>query len=341
MESTWLGCATSLSAKNIMTILIETLLKPFSLNRVFPQNYHEGDLEYFQNEFVRECSGVTAVHCESPLVDIHKGVVIDRWKVRPESLVAPSLIPQYGLPYVLRTILKSRSQLIGGPYLLIHTSYCEGYGHWMSDAIPRLYVMRERLTDHKLLLPSNYRHAFYIDSLEPFGITDPKQIEYVDAARLRVDRLAFSSHVGPSFCNVKDEVLQEIRQLYYDYFGLAKTPPKRRIYVSRANVSRRFVKNEDEVVSVLKPFGFEVVHFQEMSFHEQLELASQSEMMVGLTGSGLNNMMFMQPGAKVLEFKMRNDYHNLHYFGFASGLKLPYYYMICDTVGDMRFKLIL
>ncbi len=67
-------------------------------------------------------------------------------------------------------------------------------------------------------------------------------------------------------------------------------------------------------------------------------MASETEIMIGLTGSGLNNMMFMQSGAKVLEFKMKNDFTNLHYFGFASGLQLPYYYLLCETVGDVRFE---
>ena len=60
--------------------------------------------------------------------------------------------------------------------------------------------------------------------------------------------------------------------------------------------------------------------------------------MVGLTGSGLNNMMFMNPGSKVLEFKMEGDYHNLHYFGFASGLQLDYFDQICKAYGEKRFE---
>lgn len=208
----------------------------------------------------------------------------------------------------------------------------------MSDTIPRLYVSRDRLKDCKLLLPSTYTHHFYLDSLAPFGITEHRQIQYVDKARVKLDRVFCPAHVGPSFCNVKDEVLQEIRQIYYDYFGLAKSKPTRRIYVSRAKVARRFVKNDTEVVELLEKYGFEIVHFQEMSFLEQLKMASETEIMIGLTGSGLNNMMFMPSGAKVLEFKMKNDFTNLHYFGFASGLQLPYYYLLCETVGDVRFE---
>jgi hypothetical protein len=35
---------------------------------------------------------------------------------------------------------------------------------------------------------------------------------------------------------------------------------------------------------------------------------------------------------------MKGDYHNLHYFGFASGLELDYYYLLCTPVGEDRFN---
>jgi len=314
----------------------EILIPSFAMHRRLPLNFRENDRVYFQNELTRHCPHIRLIECSDVLLDAHKGVVIDGWRVCPESLVSPGLIPSYGLPYVLRTVVKPRRRLKGGPYLMIHTSYCEGYGHWLSDAIPRLFLVRDRLADYKLLLPSNYTQNFYRDSLLPFGYADGRSIHYEQSPRCRVDRLAFSPHAGPSFCNVKDEILQEIRLLYYSYFGIPTAAPTRRIYVSRAKVSRRFVKNEDEVLRVLSKNGFEVVHPQEYSFLEQLKLAAEAEIMIGLTGSGLNNMMFMQPGSKVLEFKMKGDYHNLHYFGFASGLELSYYYQICETIGKDR-----
>lgn len=320
-----------------MTETTELLIPPFVLNRRLPANYDPADESYFCHELSRPCDGIFFTECEHANLDVRKGVVSKGWKVYPTSLAAPSLVKSYGLGYLLRSKLKSRKRLSGGPYLVAHTSYCEGYGHWMSDTIPRLYSIRERLPHYRLLLPAHYQAKFYRDSLAPFGITDQTPIHYESAAICQVARLAFPSHAGPSFCNVKEEILTGIRDLYYDHFRIARDVPKRRIYVSRAKVARRFVRNDAEVTQILSRYGFETVHFQDYSFLEQLKIAAESEIMIGLTGSGLNNMMFMQPGSKVLEFKMEGDFHNLHYFGFASGLALPYHYLICQATGPIRF----
>lgn len=314
------------------------LIPPFKLVRKLPINFNEEDTKYFEQELTRFCDGVTYVSAKNIIVDLHKGVALNGFSVIPECLVSPQLIPSYNFGYAIRTLARVRKSLKNGPYLLAHTSYCEGYGHWMSDTIPRLYVMRDLLSDLKLILPSNYKYAFYLDSLLPFTKFKKDQIHYESSKVCWIQDIVIPAHVGPTFCNVRDEVLQEIRSLYHETFNVSTKEPWRKIYVSRAKTSRRFVINENEVVELLQNKGFEVVHFQDLSFKQQVHLSSESSIMVGLTGSGLNNMMFMNPGSKVLEFKMEGDYHNLHYFGFASGLQLDYFYQICKAYGEKRFE---
>lgn len=331
------GGAVNRQSVRRMAIQRSILIPPFQLQRKAPMNLVDADRVYFEGELRRSCDGVTLVECAPAVLDVHKGVVIHRRKVCPESLVHPDLVQAYGLAYVFRQHLKPRSKIGGGPFLVVHTSYCEGYGHWMSDAIPRLFLVRDILNIARLLLPDNYTRPFYRESLLPFGLDPDKDVEYVPRSVCEIERVICPSHAGPTFCNVKDSVLQEIRELYQAYFGLGSLSPRRRIYVSRAKTDRRYLLNEEELLSVLRKYDFEVVHFQDHTFADQLRIAASCSILVGLTGSGLNNMMFMKAGAKVVEFKMRGDYQNLHYFGFASGLGLPYYYVLCDGKGDNRF----
>ena len=321
-----------------MKVVRHILVPSFNMVRKLPVNFNDEDIKYFEQELKRSCDGIAYASAKNVILDLHKGVALNGLSVIPESLVCPLLIPNYNLAYRLRTLFRLRKLLRNGPYLLAYTSYCEGYGHWMSDTIPRLYMMRNLLSDFKLLLPSNYTHSFYLESLQPFSNLKKEQIYYESSKFCLVDEIVIPGHAGPSFCNVKDEILQEIRDLYHGTFQISQKSPWRKIYVSRAKTSRRYVLNEDEVVELLKEKGFEIIHSQELSFAEQVHLSSESLIMIGLTGSGLNNMMFMKPGSKVLEFKMKNDYHNLHYFGFASGLKIDYYYQICETFGEKRFE---
>lgn len=326
------------SLSNTLGLHREMLMPSFTMKRKLPINYKSEDNQYFEKEIIRECPGVFLVDAENVLLDVPKGVAISKFNVIEESLVSPKLKPAYGLSYVIRALCKPAKVIHEKPLLMVHNSYSEGYGHWMSDVIPRLFVIKDRIKDYKLILPASYSHNFFLKTLEPFGISKPEAIHYEVNEICWLDQLTIPSHVGPSFCNVKDDVLRQIRELYYDYYNVKPISKRRRIYVSRANTKKRFVRNESEVVALLKKFDFEVVHFQEHEFLEQLKIASETEIMIGLTGSGLNNMMFMTSESKVLELKMKDDYQNLHYFGFASGLELDYYYLICETIGEVRFS---
>ncbi|NTW20113.1 MAG: glycosyltransferase family 61 protein [Nostocales cyanobacterium W4_Combined_metabat2_030] len=313
------------------------ILPKFTLTRKLPINYKPEDYKSFEGELIRECNDVTLVRVKNAILNIHQAIVVKNFSVIEESLMHPNIRSQYGLKFLVKSYLKPKNLIHGNQFLLVYNHYAIGYGHWLSDVIPRLYMIRDCINDYKIALPKEY-NSFHIKALEPFDIA-PDNILYLEADEwCKIDNLTIVSHVGTT-CNVKDSILQSVRKFYYDHYKINSLKTvKRRIYVSRSKTPRRFVLNEIEVIELLKKFNFEVIHFQEYEFQEQIRIASETEIMIGLTGSGLNNMMFMPSNSKVLEFKMKGDYHNLHYFGFASGLELDYYYLLCTPVGEDRFN---
>jgi capsular polysaccharide biosynthesis protein len=62
------------------------------------------------------------------------------------------------------------------------------------------------------------------------------------------------------------------------------------------------VINEDELLPVLEKFGFKVYYFESMTFREQVTLVSGAEIILGMHGAGMTNMIFMPEGRKVVEF---------------------------------------
>ena len=56
---------------------------------------------------------------------------------------------------------------------------------------------------------------------------------------------------------------------------------------------------------------------------------SSTKTLVGLHGAGLTNMIFMNKGGQVLEFRNANDSHNNCYFSLTSSLQHDYYYLNC------------
>ncbi|UHS58226.1 MULTISPECIES: glycosyltransferase family 61 protein [Agrobacterium] len=213
----------------------------------------------------------------------------------------------------------------------ITDNWSRNYYHWLTDAIPRLHLAKQRDPEIHLILPSYYHSIKSIkESLEPFMLKSIKIIPENGAA-------VFSNFHFPTYSaesgNYNESVIRSVGKIYRDHYG-SSVSAGRRIYVSRSKASVRNVVNETEIAPVLARYGFEIVHCENMSFSEQVHLFSESSMIAGPHGAGLVNMMFMSPGAKILEIHPRDTRINNCYFCMASAFDHPYRYMLSKTASE-------
>lgn len=324
----------------IMQLRKRTLAGPFTLHRTLPRNIRPEEEWIFARELKRECEGIFLITGKHIMVDVLSGIAISGLSPVKESFVSAQAATGYHLARVAMQWLrlaKYREFLYCGPVLLIHDRFCHYYGHWMTDAVSRTYLARDYLETHKIILPASYRsHAYKLESLIPFGVSE-KHIMYVDSPVALVKDFAMPSFAGPLWVNPKDEIAQAIREIYHEHFGLSDSKPKKLVYLTRMKMGHRHVINEDQVLELLTSKGFEVIVPEDMRLEEQARLLASTKVLIGLTGSALNNMMFMHPDSSVIEFRMKDDDQNLHYFSYSSAHQLKYYYIRCPSRGDDRF----
>ncbi|MCC3534569.1 MAG: glycosyltransferase family 61 protein [Microcoleus sp. PH2017_25_DOB_D_A] len=94
--------------------------------------------------------------------------------------------------------------------------------------------------------------------------------------------------------------------------------PYRKLYLSRSG--QRQVKNEAQVREVLKEFGFEILEDISRTVDEQIRLFAEAAVVVGPHGAGFTNLLWCQPGTKVLEC-------------FYGGYTPPFFYYISQILG--------
>ena len=51
---------------------------------------------------------------------------------------------------------------------------------------------------------------------------------------------------------------------------------------------------------MLQPYGFEVVYAEHLSFAEQMSIFQDAEVVIGVTGAALSNIVFCSPGTLVI-----------------------------------------
>ncbi len=223
-------------------------------------------------------------------------------------------------------------------YLLVHNQWCGGYYHWVTEALSRLWVCKNMLSDTVFLLPlypAKIRNT-HLESLKAFEIKESQAV--VAGINLEIPNLIIPSNYRKNGIFVP-EIIVHLRDLYHKYIlkNNCRLPDLGdKIYISRKNASRRKITNEVEIIEVLDKYGFEIICTEEYSFFEVIAIMYNSRYLVSIYGAGLTNMMFMKSGGRVLELQKRltikNERFDASFYNLASVCQLEYYYQFCEPI---------
>ena len=199
----------------------------------------------------------------------------------------------------------------------------ENYYHFIYDSLPYLisYLkLKEEIETIKLLVqyPNNQKTSFY-----PFMLEFLEQLGIHRESLVLVDTVTTyrTIYVSDSYTHGHDSNMpprDEIYKFYTDIAQKVKLPElephqlPNRIYVSRRShvhgdlsnmgtnyTERRKLVNEDELVDVVKRYGYTEIFTETMSTVEKILLYSQATDVIGCIGGGLVNMVFCPKSTKL------------------------------------------
>lgn len=104
-------------------------------------------------------------------------------------------------------------------------------------------------------------------------------------------------------------------------------------YIDRRAASNRRLHNEDELIEALEQQGFTIIQLEYLTFDEQMLLFSHAEYIIGAHGAGLANMVFCQPGTKIIEL-MPHTLLRWCYRQIAMVADLPYQCVITQSYSE-------
>ncbi|MEN2992185.1 MAG: glycosyltransferase family 61 protein [Bacteroidia bacterium] len=226
------------------------------------------------------------------------GLVLCGWRLHPASafwdMPADLKYRRYYALYKLLTLPTYPEPIEKA--IVIHHPWANNYVHWLTECLPRLHYAQAQAPDWPVLLPKDYP-PFARESLEALGVT--RIIEIESAYKYRVHQLLLPHMPAQSSYGAYFEVLHGLRRYFLQAFGRNAT--SRRLYISRAYATRRRVRNEAEVLPLLRQYGFEVVHTEKLSLKEQVGLFSEAAVLMGLHGAGHANLLWMPEGSHIIE----------------------------------------
>jgi capsular polysaccharide biosynthesis protein len=203
------------------------------------------------------------------------------------------------------------------------------YFHWMFDILPRFHLLQcggVSINSIDYFLVNSIHQNFQVETLSILGIPKTKIIESHDFPHIKAERL-----IVPSLPSIPAQVPKWVCDFLREKFLSRENERNKnypeRIYISRSKASHRRVLNESDVVNVAKEYGFEVFQLESMTVAEQAILFSSAKVVIAPHGGGLSNIIFCEPGTKIIEFFSPN-YIIPCFWGISNQLDLEYYYLL-------------
>ena len=190
-----------------------------------------------------------------------------------------------------------RPERAQGPVAMLTTRGAANYGHFLFDVMPRLDSLRE---------------AGLVDGSTHYYVPDaaPWQREILSAWGVPLDRiLSPQTHphvVGRILVGSLPDGQLRMPPWVVDTVRRRLLPddtsaPVRRLYVGRhGGPHNRRLLNEPSLLKLLAPHDFEIVRPELHSVAEQARMFAEAEVIVGVHGAALSNLVFCSPGARVL-----------------------------------------
>ncbi len=258
----------------------------------------------------------------------NSGALVKNGKVIVESAfdqIRLAISPAYRSPAVM---FKRRK---AGLYTSIfHLPWAETSNfHWFYDCLPRLYTLLQQIKEPINLVVNQDLPAFQLETLQ-FILKDYPHISIVYQGKK--EKWEIEQFIFPGFVTNHSSgflpagIAQFLREKIWLGYQVQPQNARTRIYISRSKARKRRILNEDLLTPGLINLGFQVVHAEDLTYAQQVQLFYNAELIVAPHGAGLTNILFSKQ-CHVLELHPA-DMIKPHYFLAAKALSFPYNYVI-------------
>lgn len=251
---------------------------------------------------------------DSGCVHSHHATVFDRTGEIKADL-SDALVPHQGVWNTATHSISSKGRLPEprpwqGELAVLSSPYCNNYYHWLFDTLPRLEA--EVCQGKSKLYVHQYR-SFQRETLEILGLEAERVVAAERHPFLRADLLLVPSLpfpplpappsvwrlpvVSAAACRFLRQELAP-RVMGKGASGMPRAG-KPRLFIRRQGT--RAIVNQSEVWKMLESQGFSEVALESLSVAEQIAVFAQAEVVVGVHGAGLSNVVFCRPGTRVVE----------------------------------------
>ena len=217
---------------------------------------------------------------------------------------------KYGTPRIKKNINGTvLSMLSGGAANL-------NYFHWLYDVLPRLGLCEKVNILNKIdfFLFPNLDLQFQKETLELLNLNSKKCLNSKKFRHIHCENLFVTDHpfvIDNADVDIHNIPLWIIKWLKVKFgkFSKKNAGLPKKIFIDRSDMNKDYSKysreiiNENEIKEFLDSKGFSFIQLSQLSFEDQINIFYNSDIIVGLHGSGFANLPFCSPKTNILEIR--------------------------------------
>ncbi len=207
--------------------------------------------------------------------------------------------------------LRNRRQIpkahaMPGSATILNNPWCHNFYHWLLEVAPRVMLLRQLGIEPDWYIVES-QSGYQRRALELLGIRAAQIVQPHYAFHARPEVLYRPGYPG---LDAWKAMAQTIKSAVGKESGTRKsssTPA--RLYISRRKAAHRKLRDEASFENFLREWGFESRSFESMDYAEQVRLVSNAQVIVSVHGAALANLIYAQPGTRVVEICPVNRYN--------------------------------
>lgn len=234
--------------------------------------------------------------------------------------------------------------LAAAPYydhsvLVFYNGNLQNYYHWLVEGLLGLEVLHQALGPHsgrKIVLPKSREIAAVFDHRATVAATGFGEYEVLEAGenfiKVREAIWMESDHIH----NIPAPYVKSFQQRVAGLYTSFRSVRKKRLLVARRGPARK-IHNLEQIQALLSRYDFETVYLEGMSFRDQILLFLNAEFVISPHGAGLANLLFCEPGTKVIELMPSAELRPFFWL-ISEKLELVHGMQFCAPVGEGDFQ---
>jgi capsular polysaccharide biosynthesis protein len=207
--------------------------------------------------------------------------------------------------------------------LLAKGPWWRNFGHWLVDSAALLALVVDRLRDHEfqIVIGKQTDPGMRRIVRETLDILAPGVpiVEHDDSDAVTFSRLYYITPVSISPLFKSPQAIHALR----DRLLPRRAVRGRRLYVTRHHDPRRRLLNEPDVVGLCEARGFEIIRPEQYTLCDQARMFSEAEIVVGVKGAALTNLLFGAPESSAIVLSP-NNWAEAFFWDIAGQLDISY-----------------